>query len=51
MEKNTWKLKFFYWVMYRLMDLESIIWAIGECIVYPVAILRRKMARIIKNNL
>lgn len=37
--------------MFRLMDLESIMWDIADFIIKPVALLRRGVANIINNNL
>lgn len=54
MEKSPIKLvkiKILYFVMYRLMDLESIMWDIAEIFIKPVALLRRGVANIINNNI
>jgi hypothetical protein len=51
MEKSPIKLKILYFIMYRLMDLESIMWDIADFIIKPVALLRRGVANIINNNL
>lgn len=37
--------------MYRLMDLESIMWDIAELFIKPIALLRRGVANIISHNL
>lgn len=51
MENTPRKLKILYFVMFRLMDLESIMWDIAEFFIKPIALLRRGVANIINNNL
>jgi len=48
---QTRKLKILYWVMFRLMDIESIMWAIADAVIFPIALLRRVVAKIINNRL
>lgn len=51
MENKKVKLKVLYWIMFRLMDIESILWWIADKFIYPWALLRRKVAQIIDFNL
>lgn len=51
MENTPRKIKILYFVMFRLMDLESIMWDIAEFLIKPVALLRRGVANIINNYL
>lgn len=50
MENTPRKIKILYFVMFRLMDLESILWDIGDFLIKPIATLRRKVAKIINNH-
>lgn len=50
MENTPRKIKILYFAMFRLMDLESILWDIGEFLIKPIATLRRKVAEIINNH-
>ena len=45
------KIKILYFVLYRLMDLESLLWAIADIIIRPVSKLRNWITyRISKNK-
>lgn len=44
-ERKRKVLKFWYWVMFRLMDVESIMWWIADVLIYPIALLRRVVAK------
>lgn len=51
MENQKRSLKVLYWFMFRLMDVESILWWIADKLIYPVALLRRRVALIINKRL
>jgi hypothetical protein len=42
--------RFLYWLMYRFMDLESIMWWVADHFIYPVARIRRLIASIINKK-
>lgn len=51
MQSNKRTLKFLYWLMFRFMDVESIMWWVADHLIYPVALIRRYIASIINKKL
>ena len=51
MQKNNLYIKILYWLMFRFIDLESIMWWVADHLIYPVARIRRLIASIINKKL
>lgn len=49
--KFTFKIKALYFILYRIMDLESLLWDLADIIIKPVAYLRRSVVRKISDLL
>lgn len=51
MQKKNYTLKVLYFLMFRFMDVESIMWWVADHLIYPVALIRRYTASIINKKL
>lgn len=51
MKNKTLGIKLLYWIMFRLMDCESILWWVADHIIKPTALLRRYIAKVLAKKL
>ncbi len=51
MQNKSPKLKILYFILYRIMDMESLLWDITEFIVKPIAKMRQVITNIIAKEL
>lgn len=50
-QQHSFYVRFLYFILWRLVDLESLMWGITDVLVKPVAILRKRMIRFIHARL